>query len=61
MSDYAAVRGDWQRDRVLTACRFTVEELEDARSVMTGEDEYSGLEGAIEAEIVRQRTGGCPG
>ncbi len=60
-SDYAAVRGDWQRDRVLTACRFTVEELENARSVMTGEDEYSGLEGAIGAEIVRQRTGGCPG
>jgi hypothetical protein len=61
LSDYRAVRGDWQRDSVLTACRFTVEELENARSVMTGEDEYSGLEGAIGAEIVRQRTGGCPG
>jgi len=60
-ADYAAVRGDFQRDRVITACRFTVEQLENAKSVMTGEDEYSGLQGAIESEIVRQRTGGCPG
>ena len=59
--DYARVRGDWQPDRVLTACRFTVSELENARSVLTGEDNYSGLQGAIEDEIRRQRTGGCPG
>jgi hypothetical protein len=61
MSDYTAVRGDWQPDRVITACRFTVEQLEGARSLLTGEDNYSGLQGAIESEIVRQRTGGCPG
>src|SRR5687768_6858488 len=61
MSDYTAVRGDFQPDRVLTACRFTVQQLEGAKSAMTGEDEYSGLQAAIESEIVRQRTGGCPG
>ena len=61
MSDYTAVRGDFQPDRVLTACRFTVEQLEGAKSAMTGEDEYSGLQGAIGSEIIRHRTGGCPG
>ncbi|MDX6699695.1 MAG: hypothetical protein QOE65_3092 [Solirubrobacteraceae bacterium] len=60
-SDYAAVRRDWQPDRVITACRFTVSQLENARSLLTGEDNYSGMQGAIEAEISRQRTGGCPG
>jgi len=59
--DYAAVRGDWQPDRVITACRFTIGQLESARSAMTGEDNYSGFQDAIEGEIRRQRTGGCPG
>lgn len=59
--DYAAVRGDWQPDGAITACRFTVEQLENAKAAMTGEDEYSGLQGALEREIVRHRTGGCPG
>lgn len=61
MGDYTAIRGDWQPDRVITACRFTVEQLEGARTLLTGEDNYSGFERAIESEIVRQRTGGCPG
>jgi hypothetical protein len=61
VGDYMAIRGDWQPDHVITACRFTVEQLESARSQLSGEDNYSDFPGAINAEIVRQRTGGCPG
>jgi hypothetical protein len=61
VDDYTAIRGDWQPDHVITACRFTVEQLEHARSQLSGEDNYTDFPAAINAEIGRQRTGGCPG
>jgi hypothetical protein len=58
--DYAAVRGDWQPDKVITRCRFTIAQLESARSLLTPEDGYTDFPSAITAEIARQRAGGCP-
>ena len=60
-ADYNAVRADWQPDQVITACRFTIGELQNARSLLTGEDNYSGFQEALETEISRQRSRGCPG
>jgi hypothetical protein len=60
LQDYAAVRGDWQPDKVITRCRFTIAQLEGARSVLTPEDLYTDFPSAINAEIARQRSGGCP-
>jgi hypothetical protein len=57
--DYAAVRGDWQPDQVLTPCRFTLAELLGARSQLTPEDGYTDLPSAITAEIARRRAGRC--
>jgi hypothetical protein len=57
--DYAAVRGDWQPDQVLTPCRFSLAELLGARSQLTSEDGYTDLPSAITAEIARRRAGGC--
>jgi hypothetical protein len=59
--DYDAVRSDWQSDRVITACRFTLEQLENARSMASPEDGYTDFGDAIAREIGRQRSGGCPG
>jgi hypothetical protein len=60
VEDYAAVRGDWQPDKVITRCRFTIAQLESARSVLTPEDSYTDFPAALNAEIARQRAGGCP-
>jgi hypothetical protein len=60
VQDYAAVRGDWQPDKVITRCRFTIAQLESARSLLTPEDSYTDFPSAISAEIARQRAGGCP-
>jgi hypothetical protein len=57
--DYAAVRGDWQPDQVLTPCRFTLAELLGARSLLTPEDSYTDFPSAISAEIARRRAGRC--
>jgi hypothetical protein len=57
--DYAAVRGDWQPDQVLTPCRFTLAELLGARSLLTPEDAYTDFPSAISAEIARRRAGRC--
>jgi hypothetical protein len=51
--DYAAVRGDWQPDKVITRCRFTIAQLESARSLLTPEDGYTDFPSAISAEIAR--------
>jgi hypothetical protein len=59
VEDYAAVRGDWQPDQVLTPCRFSLAELLGARSQLTPEDGYTDLPSAISAEIARRRAGGC--
>jgi hypothetical protein len=58
--DYAAVRGDWQPDKVITRCRFSIAQLENARSLLTPEDAYTDFPSALSAEIARQRAGGCP-
>jgi hypothetical protein len=58
--DYAAVRGDWQPDKVITRCRFSLAQLENARSLLTAEDAYTDFPAALNAEIARQRAGGCP-
>ena len=60
LEDYAAVRGDWQPDKVITRCRFTIAQLESARSQLTPEDGYTDFPSAISAEIARQRARRCP-
>ena len=60
IQDYAAVRGDWQPDKVITRCRFTIAQLESARSQLTPEDGYTDFPSAISAEIARQRARSCP-
>jgi hypothetical protein len=59
VEDYAAVRGDWQPDQVLTPCRFSLGQLLGARSQLTPEDGYTDLPSAISAEIARRRAGRC--
>lgn len=61
--DYTRVRVDWQDDGVITPCRFSETELENARDVAQSNADfaYTGLVDAIDAEIARWRRGGCSG
>jgi hypothetical protein len=60
IDDYARIRGDWQPDRVITRCRYTITQLENARRLLTPEDNYTDFPAALAAELARQRRGGCP-
>jgi hypothetical protein len=60
IDDYAAIRRDWQPDRTITRCRFTLTQLENARRLLTPEDGYTDFPAALAAEIARRRGGGCP-
>jgi hypothetical protein len=60
-SDYSAVHADWDSDQVITPCRFTREQLVNARNLSTTDDTYTGFRDAVDAEIRRWDTGGCGG
>lgn len=61
--DYQAVRADWQRDGNITPCRFSEEQLANARAVADGnpDDQYTGFPAEIDRELARTRSGGCRG
>ena len=61
--DYAAVRADWQRDRTITPCRFSEEQLRNARGIAetNPDDQYTELPEEIDREIARHRSGRCAG
>jgi hypothetical protein len=61
--DYQAVRADWQRDGSITPCRFSEEELANARAIADAnpDDQYTGFPDAIDRELARRRSGGCEG
>lgn len=61
--DYQAVRADWQRDGNITPCRFSEEQLANARTVAESnpDDQYTGFPAEIDRELARTRSGGCRG
>jgi hypothetical protein len=60
--DAAAVRADYAGDQNITACRFTRQQLVNARNAITPTDEQynPGYGDEIAVEIRRWDTGGCP-
>jgi lamin tail-like protein len=61
--DYTAVANDYKGDQDVTACRFTQQQLENARSQIPPDvDAYApGFRTEINKEITRWKTGGCAG
>lgn len=62
MDDYQRVQADW-RDGGITPCRFSEEELSNARAVAAEnpDDSYSGFPDDVDTELVRRRSGACAG
>jgi hypothetical protein len=60
-ADLAAVGRDYATGRDITPCRFTVAQLQSARSLINGDVETyaAGLGAAIDREIKRWNDGGC--
>jgi hypothetical protein len=60
-ADLAAVGRDYASGNNITPCRFTVAQLEGARSLINGDVETyaAGLGAAIDGEIKRWKDGGC--
>lgn len=61
--DYQAVRADWQADRIITPCRWSEQELVNAREVSDSvpDDQYTDFPSEVDRELVRWRSGGCVG
>ena len=61
--DYAAIRADWQRDDVITPCRFSEQQLENARRIAESnpDDQYTDFPSQIDRELARIRAGRCEG
>ena len=59
--DYRAVHRDWESDRQITPCRWTLNQLENARKVADDnpDDTYNGFPERVDDEIRRWRRGGC--
>ena len=59
--DYRAVHADWEDDREITPCRWTLEQLENARRLAdeNPDDTYNGFPEKVDAEIARWRRGDC--
>jgi Lamin Tail Domain len=59
-SDSAAVHGDFAaHGGDITACKFTREQLVNARNLETEQDAYTGFDDEVNREIQRWDTGGC--
>lgn len=61
--DYQAVRADWQRDGNITPCRFSEEQLANARAIADAnpDDQYTEFPAEIDRELARVRSGACRG
>ena len=61
--DYQVVRADWQRDGNITPCRFSEEQLSNARAISDSnpDDQYTDFPAEIDRELARIRSGGCSG
>jgi hypothetical protein len=61
--DYQGIRADWTADGVITPCRWSEQQLENARfvSAFVPQDQYTEFPAAIDREIARWRAGRCSG
>jgi hypothetical protein len=63
-SDFDGVYADWKADHVVTPCRWTPAQLENAYNVATGSPDFeyaTGFQDNVRAEINRWKSGGCAG
>jgi hypothetical protein len=63
-SDFDAVYGDWKSDLVITPCRWTQAQLQNAYNIANSNPDFqyeTRFSGAVQAEIGRWRKGGCAG
>jgi hypothetical protein len=63
-SDFDGVYGDWKADHLVTPCRWTQAQLENAYKVATGSPDFqyaTGFQDNVQAEINRWKSGGCAG
>jgi hypothetical protein len=63
-SDFDGVYADWKADHVVTPCRWTQPQLENAYNVATGSPDFqyeTGFQDNVRAEIDRWKSGGCAG
>lgn len=63
VDDYRAVHHDWEKDGQITACYWTLEQLENARAIASDnpDDAYNSFPERVEEEIARWRQGDCAG
>ena len=61
--DYQSVRADWRRDGNITPCRFSEEQLSNARAIADAnpDDQYTDFPAEIDRELARVRSGACRG
>lgn len=61
--DYQGIRADWTADGVIVPCRWSEQQLENARSVsaLVPEDQYVTFPADVDREIARWRQGRCAG
>lgn len=62
--DFNAVYGDWKPDHVVTACRFSQSQLQNAYDVATGNPDMqyeTDFRDDVQREISRWKAGGCAG
>jgi hypothetical protein len=63
-SDFDAVYGDWKADKVMTQCRWTLEQLQNANDIANSNPDFqyeTGFQDSVQAEINRWKAGGCAG
>jgi hypothetical protein len=62
--DFNAVYADWKPDGVITACRFTQRQLQNAYDVATGSPDFqysTGFQDDVQREVDRWKGSGCAG
>lgn len=59
--DYHNIRADWAADRIITPCRWSEQELANARQISADvpDDQYTDFPAALDRELVRWRSGAC--
>ena len=63
-SDFDGVYGDWKADLVITPCRWSRAQLQNAQNVSNGNPDFkyeTKFQDALRAEIKRWDSGGCAG
>lgn len=63
-SDFDAVYADWKADRVVSQCRWTQQQLQNAYDVASSNPDFqyeTGFQDAVRQEINRWKAGGCRG